>query len=331
MEQNPNEPTESVPNQPTPVAEQSNDFSEMQQVICSIIPTLSDSLHKGQSGRIGVVGGSSEYTGAPFFSSISALKAGADLVYVFASSDSASVIKSYSPELIVFPVLDHPNALEEILKFIPRLHSLVIGPGLGRNERVLSTIGSLITYCKEIEMPIILDADALYFVSQCPDIVRGYTRAILTPNVAEFDRLFSSVFRTESKANQDAKSVVEELAQTLGNITIIRKAQVDVVSNGKNTFMCNELGSARRCGGQGDLLSGSMGTFTFWSHSAFGSNQLTSSIYQQYTPTIIAALGASMLTRRCARLAFQLHGRSTITTNLISEIKNAFTTLFPVD
>lgn len=311
----------------------SNDFSEAQQVICSIIPSLSGSMHKGQAGRIGIIGGSKEYTGAPYFAAISALKCGADLSYVFCSSDSATVIKSYSPELIVLPTLDQASALEEISHFLPKLHALVIGPGLGRNDRTLSTIGSLISSVKEKDIPIVLDADALYFVSKCPEIVRGYTSAILTPNVAEFDRLYSSVFRTDAQQHNDPKAGVEELAKTLGHVTIVRKGPEDIISNGVSTLTCNEPGSPRRCGGQGDLLSGSMGTFTYWSHRAFKSSQLptSASSIHHYTATMVAALGASLLTRRCARLAFSKHGRSTTTSDLIREIRSAFTALYPVD
>lgn len=50
-----------------------------------LVPPLSKDRHKGQAGRIGVFGGSLEYTGAPYFAAISALKVGADLVHVFCS------------------------------------------------------------------------------------------------------------------------------------------------------------------------------------------------------------------------------------------------------
>jgi len=101
----------------------------------SFIPALSASLHKGSNGRVGIIGGSLEYTGAPFFAAISALKIGADLVHVFCCKDAAPVIKSYSPELIVHPLLDAPNAVNEIKFWLDRLHALVIGPGLGTNLR----------------------------------------------------------------------------------------------------------------------------------------------------------------------------------------------------
>ena len=48
----------------------------------------------------------STYLGAPYFAAISALKVGADLVHVFCEKEAGTVIKTYSPELIVHPVLD---------------------------------------------------------------------------------------------------------------------------------------------------------------------------------------------------------------------------------
>jgi len=177
-----------------------------------------------------------------------------------------------------------------------------------------------------------LDADALYFVSKCPEIVRGYTKAILTPNAAEFDRLYAAVYRCEPNKSEDPNQSLLQLAQTLGNITIVRKGREDIISDGHTVITCNEKGSPRRCGGQGDLMSGSMGVFSFWSHKAFsGSNTSSGLSRQKLSPTLVAALGACMLTRRCARLAFAKFGRSTTTSDLIHEIKNSFSSLYPID
>lgn len=70
-----------------------------------LMPKLSGELHKGQSGRVGIVGGSREYTGAPFFSAMSALRVGADISYVLSTHDAAAVIKTFSPDMIVLPIL----------------------------------------------------------------------------------------------------------------------------------------------------------------------------------------------------------------------------------
>lgn len=54
-----------------------------------------------QLGRVGVFGGSEDYTGAPYFASMAALRTGADLTYVFTAEEAAPALKGYSPELMV--------------------------------------------------------------------------------------------------------------------------------------------------------------------------------------------------------------------------------------
>lgn len=72
----------------------------------SLAPHLEFSHYKGVMGRIAVIGGSKDYTGAPYYAAEAALKFGADLSYVYCSSDAAIPIKSYSPELMVTPLFD---------------------------------------------------------------------------------------------------------------------------------------------------------------------------------------------------------------------------------
>ncbi len=72
--------------------------------IPNCIMPLSPTSHKGSSGRIGVIGGSARYTGAPYYAAMAALQVGADLVNVFCAEEAALPIKCYSPELMVVPV-----------------------------------------------------------------------------------------------------------------------------------------------------------------------------------------------------------------------------------
>ena len=102
----------------------------LQQKVRSIVPKLTNDLRKGQCGRIAIFGGCVMYTGAPYFAAISALKAGADLVHVFCEKEAGNVIKCYSPELIVHPILDTEYALEQIDQWLPRLDCVVIGKKL---------------------------------------------------------------------------------------------------------------------------------------------------------------------------------------------------------
>ena len=68
------------------------------------VPPLTSSCHKGSSGRVGVLGGSARYTGAPYYAAMAALRTGADLAFVFCAKEAEIPIKSYSPELMVASV-----------------------------------------------------------------------------------------------------------------------------------------------------------------------------------------------------------------------------------
>ncbi|XP_059355665.1 ATP-dependent (S)-NAD(P)H-hydrate dehydratase-like isoform X2 [Carassius carassius] len=290
-------------------------------LVRNTIPPLTSKKHKGQDGRIGIIGGCQEYTGAPFFAAISALKVGADLSHVFCTKDAAPVIKSYSPELIVHPVLDSPNAVEEMEKWLPRLHSLVVGPGLGREEMLLKNAKEIIERSKLRGIPIIIDADGLWLVAKEPSVIQGYQRGILTPNFMEFTRLYEAMHH-EPLDSTDHKRSAQQLSIVMGHLTLVLKGEEDIITDGKNMLSCSQEGSGRRCGGQGDLLSGSLGVFAHWAFSS------PPDAIKGMNPSLVAAFGATSLTRQCNRQAFHKHSRSTSTSDMIQEISSAFKKLF---
>jgi ATP-dependent NAD(P)H-hydrate dehydratase len=116
--------------------------------IRQIIPPLEFSSRKGDFGRIGILGGSVDYTGAPYYAGKASLLFGADLSFIFCASEASIPLKSYSPELMISPFYD--TSAIQLLSLaqmksmantfanthFPRIHSLVIGPGLGRNINV---------------------------------------------------------------------------------------------------------------------------------------------------------------------------------------------------
>jgi len=295
--------------------------SEMLQKVKYIVPKLTSHMHKGQCGRIAVFGGCVLYTGAPYFAAISALKCGADLVHVFCEKGAGSVIKGYSPELIVHPVLDEEYGIEHIDQWLPRLHAVVLGPGLGRDQSMLGRISLIMHKAKALKIPIVLDADGLWHLASNPAMLQGYTQAVITPNAMEFSRLVKSVLKRDvaPSVSPDPR-LVEELAQGLGNLTVIHKGATDLISNGKFTEECSVGGSPRRCGGQGDLLSGSLATFLHWANMA------------EECPDpgegVVAAWGAARLARGCAEQAYSQCGRSVTTTDMIDVIHAEFSRLY---
>ncbi|VDP91060.1 unnamed protein product [Echinostoma caproni] len=280
------------------------------------IPPLTGTKHKGEMGRIAVIGGSKEYTGAPYFAGISALHCGADLVHVICAEAAAPVIKSYSPDLIVHPDLD--TNFSESRKWIEKSHSAVFGPGLGRGENWENT-AKLIKHCCSTNKPVVIDADGLAVVTERPDLVKDKKMVILTPNVVEFGRLYSVMFGSNPP---ERETDTQDLAERLGGVTVVLKGERDTISDGSTTVVCDVEGSPRRCGGQGDMLSGTAATFFHWFH------QFPSSTTSSLPTPIAASLAACMLTRQCSRQAFVKHGRSMVTAQMIAELHPAFEQLF---
>lgn len=270
----------------------------------SVVPRLDAAKHKGAAGRIGVVGGSMEYTGAPYFAAISALRVGADLVHVFCAASAGPVIKSYSPELIVHPVLDASNGVALIKPWLERLHVLIIGPGLGRDEKTLNAVSELVNICKDLRKPLILDADGLFWATQHFELVRHYPGLIMTPNAVEFQRLFGEN--------------PEENIRLLGSeVTILQKGFTDKIwtSGTDEVIEANAPGSFRRCGGQGDLLCGVVATFYCWG------------ILAKLSPEDAArraCSAGSLLTKQCSRSAFKRKQRTMLTSDMIEEIGTVF-------
>lgn len=292
----------------------------------SIIPPLTTSKHKGQAGRIAVVGGCKEYTGAPYFAAISTLKIGGDIAHVFCAKEAAPVIKSYSPELIVHPILDSSAGVLEVTRdWLPRMHSVVIGPGLGCDSQLLDNVKDVIEAAKELDLPLVIDADGVYLITLSPDIIRGYKRAILTPNVVEYARLFEATLGHKPDSKDSLDGAIE-LSKALGGITIVKKGPEDIITDGSQVVVCSTEGSPRRCGGQGDLLSGALGVFTFWAHQA--TDNVNNDLLHTLGPCLCAAYGGCVLTRECARQAFAKTHRSMTTTDMIACIGEAFENLY---
>lgn len=226
---------------------------------------------------------------------------------MFCTKSASTVIKGYSPDLIVHPLLDSENAINEIEPWLDRLHVILIGPGLGRDTNILATVTELVKLCKRLNKPLVFDADGLFLISQDISLIRGYPKTILTPNVAEFTRLFGETG--------------DEKIKDLGpDITIIEKGSKDRIYNSTNgavSFECPPGGSGRRCGGQGDLMSGVIATFYHWSLEKKHPNA-----------AFVAAYGGSFLTKKCNEYAFSLKGRSMMTSDMIEQIHNVFDEFF---
>lgn len=289
-----------------------------------LVPELSYDKHKGQSGRIGVFGGSKDFTGAPYFAGMSALRTGADLIYIYCVQAAAQPIKSYSPEMMVVPYLDVEMTTEEQESWFKKLHSAIIGPGLGRDVSVLNKIKTLIPVLQSAKIPLIFDADGIFFLSQNPTILKDYTSDIyLTPNAHEIKILSEAILPEEQFSLDEQEQIGRLLCKEIGpHVTILVKGERDMIIRGDTVLNFETTkGSPRRCGGQGDILSGCLGTFAFWATQVEQKDG-------KDAPQLYAALAASTIVRVCNRYAFEERGRGMVTSDMLDKLPLVFDKLF---
>ncbi|CAG7847495.1 ATP-dependent (S)-NAD(P)H-hydrate dehydratase 2 {ECO:0000255/HAMAP-Rule:MF_03157} {ECO:0000255/HAMAP-Rule:MF_03157}; AltName: Full=ATP-dependent NAD(P)HX dehydratase 2 {ECO:0000255/HAMAP-Rule:MF_03157} [Serendipita indica DSM 11827] len=305
-----------------------------------IIPPLSAGLHKGQGGRVGIFGGSRDYSGAPYFAGIAALRAGADLAHVICSPQAAPAIKSYTPDLMVYPILASDTSTTELTDLLDalfkRLHVLVIGPGLGREQHMQGFARLAIQLARAHNLYVVLDADALLLIQEDPDIIRGYTKAVITPNVVEFAHTCESL-QVPAKTNKKTQASIT-LSDALGGVTVLQKGETDIISfsvtvhgsgGERETAEVVTKGGLKRCGGQGDLLCGFIGAMLAWS-KCYEEGVYTKPAVP-LSPTrlpLLSSVGAAILTRTISRRAYEKHGRATLTSDMIAEIGPAFIDVF---
>ena len=259
--------------------------------------------------------------------------------YIFCEPSAAPTIKSYSPNLMVSPILRSTASISSgsdpsgdevakpILDMLPRLHVLVIGPGLGRDEVTLKQVASVIKAARSRDppVPMVLDADCLWLIQEQPDLIRGYQDCILTPNVVEFARL-AKALHTNVKSWDPNEC--EKLAAALGGVCIIQKGRNDHISNGHGTTTCDFQGGLKRSGGQGDTLTGSLGTFLAWREIYHeGLWDVGKEPMDRAETLLVAAFAGSAITRECSRRAFEKRGRSLQAGDLTDEVHQAFLTL----
>lgn len=238
---------------------------------------------------------------------------------------------------MVFPLLRSSKTLflsqsiEEvtspILALLPRLHVLVIGPGLGRDKITLKQVAAVIKAARSQDppVPLVLDADGLFLINSEPELIKGYKECILTPNVVEFARIAKSLGLDIDEG--DRTKDCEKLAKALGGVCIVQKGKVDYISTGEGTTTCDFEGGLKRSGGQGDTLTGSLGTFLAWRQIYHEGLWEEANKMSRDETLLAAAFAGSAITRECSRKAFQKNGRSLQASDLTDEVHESFLTL----
>ena len=219
--------------------------------VLKILPERQDWGHKGTFGKILLLCGSRGFTGAAYLAAMGALRCGAGLVYLGVPESIYAIEAVKLNEPVVFPLPDSEGklstaALPEILKRLPQMDTVLIGPGLGQSEGTLAVLQAVL---ENAACPVVVDADGINLLAKHKDVVRGRTNpTILTPHDGEFRRLGGVI-------GEDRMAAAAEMARELGCIVLL-KGHRTCITDGVTGYRNVTGNPGMAVGGSGDVLAG---------------------------------------------------------------------------
>ncbi|MGQ0802550.1 MAG: NAD(P)H-hydrate dehydratase [Actinomycetota bacterium] len=209
------------------------------------LPVRTPTAHKWQSGVM-VVGGSGGMTGAPLMVSQAAMRTGAGIVWCCIPGEGGAA-RAAGSEVITKDLTEVTDALHDVERF----RALVVGPGLGRDDRIAAGVRELVA---KAPIPLVLDADGLNALSGdlSPLEARGEP-TIVTPHEGEYARL------TGDPVGGDRLAAARRLADRSGAVVLLKGPATVIAEPGGRTAINPTGGPWLATAGTGDVLSGIVG------------------------------------------------------------------------
>lgn len=235
-------------------------FTADESDIGVMLPERPAVSNKGTYGQALCICGSKNMPGAAKIASMGALRCGAGLVALAFPDGAYNAIAPSVMEQVMLPCPSDEsgtfslNALDPILEKAKKSTAALAGCGMGLNIGTKRLINEII---RNIEIPLIIDADGLNAVSKNPYILEeAKAPLIITPHPGEMSRLTGLEVKD---ILDDPIKVAKEFADKYGCIVVLKGANTVVASADEKRIYINATGNTGLSkGGSGDLLSGMM-------------------------------------------------------------------------
>lgn len=211
-------------------------------------PMLRQDGHKFDRGHLSVVAGPT-LTGACRLAARAAMHAGAGLVTVLSPTERAAIYRS---DLAALMVVESDDA-DDVADWLgdPRRNAVVVGPGLGRDDRARALVRAVLKAGKAA----VLDADALSaFAGQAEELaamIQG--PCVLTPHAGEFARLFGE---PGPEGRLEAARIA---AERMRSVVVLKGADTVIAAPDGRVAINDGAPPWLAVAGSGDVLSGIVG------------------------------------------------------------------------
>jgi NAD(P)H-hydrate epimerase len=216
----------------------------------------SPTSHKGDFGRLLVIGGSEVFSGAPTLVSLGALRTGVDIAYLAAPAKTATAISSMSPDLITIKLEGdnlNPANIATLRPYFGMVDAVVMGPGLGLNPETIKFVKECVDEVEKAKKPLLLDADGLKAFSKFKRPLK--VPLVLTPHAGEYEILTGE---TLSENQEERVLSIQKTAKKL-NAVVLVKGKVDIICDANRAKLNFTGNPGMTVGGTGDVLSGIVG------------------------------------------------------------------------
>ena len=219
------------------------------------LPRFQARFHKGNRGRIVIVGGAPGMAGAARMAARAAFAAGAGLVHVAAPAETVATLQECEPDVQTLVQPFDQGVGPELAALLERADAVIVGPGLGRDTGRHALVTAIIAASRAM----VLDADGLIAFQQRLETLSslsGGRHLILTPHPGEFRALFP----VEARGVEVDPWAAAESAAAVVHCTVLLKGVPTVVASPDRPAMTVAAGNpGLATGGSGDLLSGIIG------------------------------------------------------------------------
>ncbi|WP_027339461.1 NAD(P)H-hydrate dehydratase [Halonatronum saccharophilum] len=247
--------------------------------------------HKGDYGRLLMVGGSSGMTGAASLMAQAALKMGGGLITLGVPRGINAILEVKLTEVMTYPLAEGADgfltseSLKEIEDLILDRDLLAFGPGIGKGEEIGYIVEGLV---KKVNKPLVIDADGLNAILSLDLLKKRKQDTVLTPHPGELARLLGVSIQ---EVEEDRINVAKKFAQEYGVILLLKGAR-SIIASPKGDIYINPTGNAGMAtGGSGDLLTGMISSLI-----GQGLSSLEASIVAAYLHGLAGDLGSKELT-----------------------------------
>jgi hydroxyethylthiazole kinase-like uncharacterized protein yjeF len=215
------------------------------------LPQLAPSMHKGDRGRVAVIGGAAGMSGAALHAARAALAAGAGLVKLVAAPETLEAARASLPDVLTVESGLGPTLEPAVAEALDWADALVIGPGLGRGEKRGRYLAAALA---RRGLPTVVDADALHLYDG-----RAERPLLFTPHLGEFRALVGD--QLADQAANDRWAATAQAAQKLRGCVLLKGVPTIVADVRGPALVAASGNPGLATGGSGDLLSGFIGAF----------------------------------------------------------------------